>query len=61
MLTFRGIQRVFLARLPQDMRRGIDTLSSVVAQDLGQDPYAGDCFVFLVVVVKPIHPVNHRH
>lgn len=29
------------------MRRGIDTLTSVVLSELGQDPYAGDCFVFL--------------
>jgi transposase len=29
------------------MRRGIDTLSAAVAGDLGEDPYAGDCFVFV--------------
>ena len=47
MLNFSGIRRVFIARGPQDMRRGIDSLSSAVVSELGQDPYAGDCFVFL--------------
>ena len=47
MLSFATVRRVFIARQPQDMRRGIDTLTSVVVSDLGQDPYTGDCFVFL--------------
>ena len=47
MLNFASVRRVLVARSPQDMRRGIDTLASVVASELGEDPYAGDCFVFL--------------
>jgi transposase len=29
------------------MRRGIDTLSAMVAGELGEDPYTGDCFLFV--------------
>ena len=29
------------------MRRGIDTLASVVLGELGGDPRCGDCFVFI--------------
>ncbi len=47
MLSFGRIGRVFLARGPQDMRRGIDSLALVVQRELGHDPFAGDCFVFL--------------
>jgi hypothetical protein len=38
MLSFATIRRIFVARAPQDMRRGIDLLSSVVEYQLGQDP-----------------------
>lgn len=41
------MRRIFLARGPVDMRRGIDTLSAMVAGDLGEDPFTGDCFVFV--------------
>lgn len=47
MLSFSACRRIFLARGAQDMRRGIDTLASVVAGELGQDPRSGDCFVFV--------------
>jgi transposase len=40
-------RRIFLARAPIDMRRGIDTLSSLVASAFQHDPYVGDVFVFL--------------
>jgi transposase len=46
-LTFSSVRRIFLARGPVDMRRGIDTLSAAVAGDLGEDHYAGDCFLFV--------------
>ena len=39
--------RLFLALRPTDMRRGIDLLSSQVLQEMGEDPYRGDCFLFL--------------
>jgi transposase len=46
-LSFAGMKRIFVARDPQDMRRGIDTLSCVVEHELGHEPYTGDCFIFL--------------
>ena len=47
MLSFLSARRIFVARAPQDMRRGIDTLSCVVEHELGHEPYTGDCFIFL--------------
>ena len=47
MLSFSSVRRIFVARAPQDMRRGIDTLASVVEHELGHEPYTGDCFIFL--------------
>jgi transposase len=47
MLSFAAVRRLFLARGPQDMRRGIDTLSLVVREELHADPYRGDCFIFI--------------
>jgi transposase len=38
--------RVFLCLLPTDMRKSFDTLAGLVEQQLGQDPLAGDLFVF---------------
>jgi transposase len=38
--------RVFLCTLPTDMRKSFDTLAGLVEQQLGQDPLAGDLFVF---------------
>jgi transposase len=38
--------RVFLCTLPTDMRKSFDSLASLVQQQLGQDPLAGDLFVF---------------
>lgn len=40
-------RRIFIARAPVDMRRGIDTLASLVASAFQHDPYLGDAFVFL--------------
>jgi transposase len=42
------VKRIYVARDAQDMRRGIDTLACVVEHELGHEPYAGDCFVFLI-------------
>ncbi len=47
MLSFSAMKRIYVARDPQDMRRGIDMLASVVEHQLGHEPYTGDCFVFL--------------
>jgi transposase len=38
--------RVFLCATPTDMRKSFDGLSAVVRDHLGQDPLAGDLFVF---------------
>jgi transposase len=38
--------RVFLCTLPTDMRKSFDSLVGLVEQQLGQDPLAGDLFVF---------------
>jgi transposase len=47
MLSFSSMRRIFLARSATDMRRGIDTLSSMVIGELQSDPRSGDCFVFV--------------
>lgn len=47
MLSFPQSRRIFVARQPADMRRGVDALSSIVQSEFGQDPYAGDVFVFV--------------
>jgi transposase len=47
MLSFSSSRRIFLARSATDMRRGIDTLASMVLGELGGDPRSGDCFVFV--------------
>lgn len=47
MLSFSSARRIFLARAATDMRRGIDTLASMVLSELGGDPRSGDCFVFV--------------
>jgi transposase len=38
--------RVYLCTLPTDMRKSFDSLSGLVQEHLGQDPLAGDLFVF---------------
>jgi transposase len=38
--------RVYLCTLPTDMRKSFDSLAGLVQQHLGQDPLAGDLFVF---------------
>lgn len=47
MLNFSSSRRIFLARSITDMRRGIDTLASMVIGELGDDPRSGDLFVFV--------------
>jgi len=46
MLSLALPGRVFLCTLPTDMRKSFDSLAGVVEQQLGQDPLAGDLFVF---------------
>jgi transposase len=38
--------RVFLCTLATDLRKSFDSLAGLVEQQLGQDPLAGDRFVF---------------
>jgi transposase len=42
-----GTRRLFLCAEPVDMRKGIDSLASLVLARLQRDPAAGDIFVFL--------------
>ena len=46
MLSLALPGRVFLCTLPTDMRKGFDSLAGLVQVELGQDPLAGDLFVF---------------
>jgi len=39
-------RRVFVARQPVDMRKSFDTLTQLVQDGFGLDPYRGDAFVF---------------
>ena len=39
--------RIFLRRLPTDMRKSFDGLSGIVRGEFGRDPLAGDLFVFV--------------
>lgn len=47
MLSFAVGQRIFLARAAVDMRKSFDALASLVTNQLGKDPFAGDVFVFV--------------
>lgn len=47
MLTFATTQRIYLARAVVDMRKSFDSLTSLVRNQLGKDPFAGDAFVFV--------------
>ena len=46
MLNLRLPGRIFVCLLPTDMRKSFDSLAGLVEQQLGQDPLAGDLFVF---------------
>lgn len=46
MLNLSLPSRVYLCTLPTDMRKSFDSLSGLVQEHLGQDPLAGDLFVF---------------
>jgi transposase len=39
---------------PADLRKGFDGLSGLVSQRLGQDPLAGDCYLFVNATRKHI-------
>lgn len=47
MLTLPASVKVYLASGPVDMRKSIDGLFALVQQQLQQDPYSGQLFVFL--------------
>lgn len=38
--------RVFAYPAPADLRKGYDGLYGLVANELGEDPLSGDCFLF---------------
>jgi transposase len=47
MLGLTPMGRIFLRRQPTDMRKSFDGLSGLVRGELGQNPLAGDLFVFV--------------
>lgn len=47
MNPFSTPDRIVVLTRPQDMRAGIDRLSAIVAAELGEDPMAGDLYVFV--------------
>lgn len=47
MMALAPMGRIFLRRQPTDMRKSFDGLSGIVRGELGQDPLAGDLFVFV--------------
>jgi transposase len=46
MLTLAGIQRVYLACGPTDLRKSIDSLAALVQESFGLDPFSPCLFVF---------------
>ena len=46
MLTLPPSVRIFLARGPTDMRKGIDGLCALVRDVVGEDPFTGHLFAF---------------
>jgi len=46
MLTLSPQVKVFLALMPTDMRKGFDSLASVVQETMQLDPLSGHLFVF---------------
>ena len=47
MRSSNEIEYVWLARVPQDFRKGINGLSIVVEEQLAHDPFSGHLFVFI--------------
>ena len=47
MNPFATPDRIVVLTRPQDMRAGINRLSAIVAAELGEDPMAGDLYVFV--------------
>jgi len=47
MLSLSHCQRIFLARARTDMRKGVNSLATLVREQLHQDPLSGDAFVFV--------------
>jgi len=39
--------RVIAYAAPADMRKGFDTLSALIREDLGRDPLSGDLYLFV--------------
>lgn len=47
MLNVLEGRRIWLARAVVDMRKSFDSLATLVTNQLGRDPYAGDVFLFV--------------
>lgn len=46
MIGFSAGRRVFVSKRPVDFRKGVHGLVALVAENLKNDPYCGDVFVF---------------
>lgn len=47
MISFNRLTKVFISKVPTDMRASYDTLFAKVKGVLNQDPFAGHLFVFI--------------
>ena len=47
MIAVAAAGRIFLRRVPTDMRKSFDGLSGIVRGEFGRDPLSGDLFVFV--------------
>ena len=57
MLTFATTQRIYLARAVVDMRKSFDSLTSLVRNQLGKDPFTGDAFAFVGIPPRNTQPI----
>jgi transposase len=47
MLALSATARIYLCRIPCDMRKSFDALCGPVRSDMGADPLSGSFFVFI--------------
>jgi len=46
MLSITRFHRCYLYRGPTDMRKGVDSLSGMIRNELGKDPLSGELYIF---------------
>ncbi len=47
MLGIPGLVKVIAYAAPADMRKGFDTLSALIREQMGRDPLSGDLYLFV--------------